>query len=108
MGGWNPFNLSDKARQAIIAGGLGVAASRSPFALSAIGEGGLAAKSSTASFLRARRKPLTRRSAQQQNQQRIDQEAKRIAQSAEQFAKTYSLSERRLQKDLDKVPEGYR
>lgn len=42
MGGFNPLNFSDKARMALIAGGLGVAASRNPSALGAIGEGGLA------------------------------------------------------------------
>jgi hypothetical protein len=108
MGGWNPFNLSDKTRQSLMAAGLGVAASRSPFALSAIGEGGLAGVKTYGQLSAAEKEAADKKISQQQNQQRIDQEAKRIAQGAEQFAKTYGLSERRLQKDLDKVPEGYR
>lgn len=108
MGGWNPFGLSDKARQAIISGGFGVAASRSPFALSAIGEGGQQGMKTYGDLTTAERESADKKITQRQSQQRIDQEARRIAQSAEQFAKTHDVSERRLQKDLDKVPPGYR
>lgn len=91
MGGFNPFNLSDKARQAIIAGGLGIAASKSPFALSAIGEGGQRGLGTYAAMTSEEKSAADRLVQQKQNQQRIDQEAKRIAQSAEQFGKTHGL-----------------
>lgn len=108
MGGWNPFNLSDKTRQSLIAAGLGMAASRSPFALSAIGEGGLTGVKTYGQLTAAEKEAADKKIAQAQNQRRIDMEAQRIEQSAQQFAKNYDLSNRRLQKDLDKVPEGYR
>lgn len=108
MGGFNPFNLSDKTRQAMIAAGLGMAASRSPFALSAIGEGGLHGLKSYSEANKAEQEAAEKKTTQAQNQQRIDMEAKRLAQSAEQFAKNYGQAERRLKLAEDKTPEGYR
>jgi hypothetical protein len=108
MGGFNPFGLSDKTRQALIAAGLGIAGSKSPFALSAIGEGGMQGVRAYSQMTAAEREAAEAKDRKTQNQQRIDMEARRLAQSAEQFAKTSGLAERRLQKDLDNTPEGYR
>lgn len=77
MGGFNPLNFSDKARMALIAGGLGVAASRNPSALGAIGEGGLAG---VGSYARA-----------QTEERRAIVEAQKLARDAQQQAQDLSL-----------------
>lgn len=78
------FNLSPEANQALIAAGLGMAASRSPFALSAIGEGGLKGLETYSAAKKAS-------SDKALAQSRIDQQAKQMAQQAEQFAKNLDL-----------------
>ncbi|QPF87038.1 tail fiber domain-containing protein [Bradyrhizobium genosp. L] len=108
FGSFNPFGLSDKARESIIAAGLGMAASRSPFAMSAIGEGGLKGLGTYSAATAAEQQAADKAATRQQNQQRIDQEAKRIANQASQFAKTQSLAERREKFAEDKTPSGYR
>jgi hypothetical protein len=108
FGSFNPFGLSDKAREALISGALGVAASRSPFALSAIGEGGLHGMKAYSAATAAEQEAADKKISQAQNQRRVDMEAQRIAQSASQFAKTNSQAERRLKLAEDKTPEGYR
>lgn len=99
----NPFGLSDEARQGLLAAGLGTLASRSPFALSAIGEGGLqGVKSYT---------------EQKASKQKIDSEARKLAQQAEQFAQNLGLHREQLgetkrQHDITeartRVPPGFR
>lgn len=84
-GSGGPFGgLSDEARQGLIAAGLGMMASKSPFALSAIGEGGLTGLNaySTAKKTKADQALATRR---------VDQQAAQMAQQAEQFAKNLDL-----------------
>lgn len=76
-----PFGLSEDARLGMIAAGLGMAASKSPFALSAIGEGGLTG--------------LSTYIGRRDQRSRIDQEARRLAQQAGQFAQTHSLGQER-------------
>jgi hypothetical protein len=57
---------------------------------------------------KAEQEASEKKATQAQNQQRIDLEAKRLSQSAEQFAKNYGQAERRLKLAEDKTPEGYR
>lgn len=109
MGGFNPLNLSDKLRQSLIAGGLGVAASRSPFALSAIGQGGLTGLSSynqaTAAEQAAAEKQLTHDEAAKRILLQMDQQK----QQAAQFAKTDDRAERKFKADQENgkfVPAG--
>lgn len=77
-GGFNPLGLSDKAREAIITGALGVAASRSPFALSAIGEGGLSGMRQYSASTHAEQEAADKAATRGQEQQRIDLQAKQL------------------------------
>lgn len=77
MGGWNPLSLSDDARMGLVAAGLGVAASKSPFALSAIGEGGLQGVKNYNDLTNKRRD--------------AEAEARKLAQQASQFAQNLGL-----------------
>lgn len=77
LGGWNPFNLSKEARLGLAAAGLGIAASKSPFALSAVGEGGLAGVKNYTEGM--------------EQKQKAEETAKKLAQQATQFAQTIGL-----------------
>jgi hypothetical protein len=94
FGGFNPLGLSDKAREAIISGALGVAASRSPFALSAIGEGGIRGMQAYSAATAAEQEAADKKITQGQNERRINMEAQRIAQSAQEHARDYGLRKR--------------
>lgn len=87
-GGFNPFGLSDKARQAIISGALGLAASKNPNIGAAIAEGGLKGLGAYSDATKAEQEAADKKLTQTQNQTRIDMEAKRIANQASQFAIT--------------------
>lgn len=87
-------NLSDKTRQALVAAGLGMMASRSPFAGVALGEGGLQGLKNYAESNKAEQEAQEKAVSQANEQQRINLQAKQIAQSAAQFAKTNALAER--------------
>lgn len=82
MGGWNPLGLSDDARAGLMAAGLGIAASKSPFALSAIGEGGLTG--------------VKTYSDQKTQRAKVESEARRLAQQASQFAQNLDLHKDQL------------
>lgn len=101
-------NISDKTRQSLIAAGLGIMASRSPFLGNAIGEGGLQGLKSYSESTKAEQEAAEKAATKAQEQQRIDLQAKSIAQNAAQFAKTNSLAERREKFTEDKTPAGYR
>lgn len=75
-------NLSNEARMGLISAGLGMMASKSPFALSAIGEGGLQGVKTYAQQKDAKRK--------------TEMEAARLARQVDQFAQTHDLSQQRL------------
>lgn len=77
FGGWNPMNLSDEARSGLMAAGLGMMASKSPFALTQIGEGGL--------------QGVKQFTNEREQKRKIESEAKRLAQSASQFAQNLGL-----------------
>lgn len=77
MGGFNPLNLSDKARMALVAAGLATAASRNPSGLGAIGEGGMAGFGAYARSQTEERKEVT--------------EARKLARDAEKAAADLSL-----------------
>jgi hypothetical protein len=124
-GGFNPFGLSDKAREAIITGALGVAASRSPFALSAIGEGGLSGMKQYSASTQAEQEAADKAATRGQEQQRIDLQAKQIASNIENQKRELASSplipdgkggmmvnpayvdSKKALKDLD-IPTGYR
>lgn len=108
FGSFNPLGLSDKAREAIIAGALGVAASRSPFIGTAIAEGGLKGMGAYSQATQAEQEAADKSAQRGQEQQRIDLQAKQLAQNAEQFAKNYGLAKRRVDLSEDKTPSGYR
>lgn len=78
--------LSDEARQGLLAAGLGMLASRSPFALTQIGEGGLQGLSAYSQ---------AKKSSQERgmSQQRIDLQAKQLADQAERFSKEFGLKQ---------------
>jgi hypothetical protein len=97
FGSFNPLGLSDKAREAIITGALGAAASRSPFIGTAIAEGGLHGMGAYSSATKAEQEAANNAATKAQNQQRIDMEAKRLSQSAEQFTKNYGLKKQELE-----------
>ncbi|MCA6108090.1 phage tail tip lysozyme [Bradyrhizobium cenepequi] len=84
MGGWNPFNLSDKTRQALIAAGLGIAASKSPFALTQLGEGGLKGLAEYGELGKEEREAADKAQSRKMEQQRIDLEGRRLAQTIDQ------------------------
>lgn len=94
FGSFNPFGLSDNARQAIISGGLGMASSRNPNILGAIGEGGVYGIKAYTDANKLDQETADKKVNQELNKRRVDQEAQRIAQSAEQFSKTNSLAVR--------------
>lgn len=74
------FGLSEDARLALLSAGLGMMASKSPFALTAIGEGGLqGVKSYTEN---------------KQNRTKTELEARKLMQSAEQFNQTLAETKR--------------
>lgn len=76
------FGMSEEARMGLISAGLGMMASRSPFALNAIGEGGLQGVKTYSSGVEAKRK--------------TESEARRLAQQAQQFAQTLGVNRERL------------
>lgn len=80
MGGFNPLGLSDRVRHALIAGGLGMAASRNPSALGAIGEGGLAGFGTYSRSVSEERKQVA--------------EAQKLAREAQKAAEEMSLRTR--------------
>lgn len=95
-GGFNPFGLSEEARLGMIAAGLGMMASPSPYALSQVGEGGLTGlKAYTAARGQKRleenselaRKKLEEteryhRTTAEQNRRRIDLQEQRLTDQA--------------------------
>ena len=90
FGSFNPLNMSDEARQGLIAAGLGMMASRSPSVGTAIGEGGLHG-------LQAYSQAKKTAAEQGLAKQRVDLQAKQMAQQAEQFAKTLGLNTSRAE-----------
>lgn len=74
----SPFHISDKASNALIAAGLGMLASRSPFAGVALGEGGLQGLKSYGEETKAEREEADKVATRAQEQQRIDLQAKSI------------------------------
>lgn len=127
FGSFNPFGLSDKAREAIIAGALGVAASRSPFALSAIGEGGLKGMQAYSQASQAEQEAAEKAATRGQEQQRIDLQAKQITANIENQQRTAQsaglipdgkgglmvnpayINLKKAERDVvDKAPAGYR
>jgi hypothetical protein len=101
------LNWSDKTRQALLAAGLGIMASRSPFLGVALGEGGLQGLKNYSESTKQEIEAAEKAAERAQSQQRIDLQAKQIAQNAAQFAKTNALAERREKFNEDKVPAGY-
>lgn len=93
FGGFNPLGLSDKAREAIISGALGVAASRSPFLLNAVGEGGLRGMQSYSQASQAEQEAADKAATRAQTQQGIDMRAKELADTLEQHRRAAASSD---------------
>lgn len=122
----SPFHISDKASNALIAAGLGMLASRSPFAGVALGEGGLQGLKNYSDQTKSEQEAADKAVTQKQNQQRIDQEAVRLHQSLKDSLRTAAsapliagpdgkmtintayIAEKQAEADLDKAPAGYR
>lgn len=79
------LSLSDPARQGLLAAGLGMMASRSPFIGTAIGEGGLAG---VRSYSDAKQQAVENT----QSKTRIDQEAQRLAQQAKEASERMRIA----------------
>ncbi len=79
------LNISDAARQGMLAAGLGMMASRSPFIGTAIGEGGLAG---VRSYSDAKQQAVENT----QSKTRIDQEAQRLAQQAKESSERLRIA----------------
>lgn len=79
------LNISDAARQGMLAAGLGMMASRSPFVGTAIGEGGLAG---VRSYSDAKQQAVENT----QSKTRIDQEAQRLAQQAKESSERLRIA----------------
>jgi hypothetical protein len=86
-------NISPDARQAIIAAGLGMMASRSRSPLTQIGEGGLTGVKTYAEG--------------QERTRKAQQEAERLAQQADQFAQNHDLSERRFKEEVTRSQRDF-
>lgn len=82
FGSFNPFGLSDDARLALASAGLGMAASKSPFALTQIGEGGQ-------SGIKTYQERLN-------HKQQVESQARQLAQQASQFAQNLGLHKDQL------------
>lgn len=82
-------NLSPEAKSGLLSAGLGMMASKSPFALTQIGEGG----QQGVQTYNQQKKETADRALQNQ---RVDLEAKRLAQSAAQFAQNHGFQEKQL------------
>lgn len=80
-------NISDKTRQSLVAAGLGIMASRSPFALTALGEGGLQGLKSYSEQNKAEQEAADKKASH-------DMEAKRITNQAEQYVRSQNETER--------------
>jgi hypothetical protein len=93
------FNLSDSARTGLMAAGLGMMASRSPFLANAVGEGGLAG--------------LSAYSGSKNQEASVEQARKKLEQHAEETRKKLEIEsarEARMKEAMEqgKVPPGYR
>ncbi len=100
---------------ALLAAGLGMMASKSPFPLTAIGEGGLAGLQTYTGEQKRLEDMRHTKVSEGQTDKRIELESKRLAQAAEQAAAHLKLQTEQLEETkrqhrdvLDKPPVGYR
>jgi hypothetical protein len=84
LGGWNPLSLSDEARQGLLAAGLGMMASKSPFALTQVGEGGLQG-------VKAYQDLKSAAADRAMKAKQLDLQAQNMARQADQFAQEFGL-----------------
>lgn len=120
-------NISDKTRQALVAAGLGMLASRSPFVGTALGEGGLQGLKAYSDIGKGEEESKDKAVTQGQNQQKIEMQAKQLAQSLEDSKRAAAsaaiipdgkggmmvnpvyIAEKKAERDVaDKAPVGYR
>jgi hypothetical protein len=100
--------LSDRTRQALFAAGMGMLSSRSPFFGVALGEGGLKGLSTYSDIGKQMQQAREKEETRSEEQQRIDLEAKRLAESTAEFAKTNARAERRLKLQEDETPNNFK
>lgn len=85
--------IDDATGAALLAAGFGMMASRSPHLGVAVGEGGLSGLSAYAGQRAAERETEEKRLTRAEQSRRIDLEAARLQQQADQFAKTHGLAQ---------------
>lgn len=101
----NPMNMSPNMRQGLLAAGLGMMASRSPYVGNAIGEGGLAGISA---YSGAKKEEFNESKALTQLQQHADETAKRLANETKRIEQGEErLGIERARMDQGKIPQGY-
>lgn len=88
----SPFHVSDKASNALIAAGLGMLASRSPFAGVALGEGGLQGLKSYDTETKDEREAADKAATRAQEQQRIEMQGKQLAMAIENQKRTIATA----------------
>lgn len=91
-------NISDKTRQSLVAAGLGMLASRSPFIGTALGEGGLQGLKAYSDIGKGEQEAAEKAATREQEQQRIDLQAKQMVANLE--------NQRRAQDSAGLIPDG--
>ncbi len=94
--GWNPFGLSDNARTAMLAAGLGMMASRSPFLGNVVGEGGLQGLSTYSGLNKQDEEKKKTEASIEQGRQKLDLAAKQAQQHLDLQTKQLELAEKKL------------
>lgn len=88
QGGHGLLGLSDKTKQSLLAAGLGLMASRSPFLGQALGEGGLQGLKAYSDQTAAEQASAEKAATRAQEQQRIDIQAKQLAANLDEHKRT--------------------
>ena len=91
-------HISDKTRQSLVAMGLGMLASRSPFIGTALGEGGLQGLKAYSDIGKGEQEAAEKEATRAQEQQRIDLQAKQVAANIE--------NQRRTAESAGLIPDG--
>ena len=93
------FGLSDKTKQSLIAAGLGLMASRSPFLGQALGEGGLQGLKAYSDQTAAEQAAADKAASRAQEQDRINIQAKQLADTLDQHRRAAASADIIFDKD---------
>lgn len=102
--GFNPFHLSDNARTGLIAAGLGMMASRSPWLGPAIGEGGLAGLNAVNA---SKKESFNEDLALKKLDQAAEQARQRLAQSTKQQQSLEEYRKETLKNAQERLEQGH-